>query len=98
MLTEGVDGRQPLVLDVRNSYEWDAGHFEGAQRPLEVQWGGMGWGLWGVWDDGGPVMGGGRIWSDWDFLVGLGFASLHLLGAALLGVPTPHSQLQASRS
>lgn len=25
----------PVVLDVRNSYEWDAGHFEGAQRPQE---------------------------------------------------------------
>ena len=33
-----VDARQlaPLVLDVRNSYEWDAGHFVGAERPLEV--------------------------------------------------------------
>ncbi|KAL6772292.1 hypothetical protein ACKKBG_A29660 [Auxenochlorella protothecoides x Auxenochlorella symbiontica] len=28
-------GTKPVVLDVRNSYEWDAGHFEGAQRPLE---------------------------------------------------------------
>ena len=27
----------PVVLDVRNSYEWDAGHFEGAERPLEVR-------------------------------------------------------------
>jgi predicted sulfurtransferase len=27
---------KPVVLDVRNSYEWDAGHFEGAVRPLEV--------------------------------------------------------------
>ncbi|CAD7698986.1 unnamed protein product [Ostreobium quekettii] len=26
---------QPVVLDVRNSYEWDAGHFEGAKRPQE---------------------------------------------------------------
>ena len=25
-----------IVLDVRNGYEWDAGHFSGAQRPLEV--------------------------------------------------------------
>ena len=25
----------PVVLDVRNSYEWDAGHFEGAARPQE---------------------------------------------------------------
>lgn len=35
MLSGGVDGRRPLVLDVRNSYEWDAGHFVGAERPLE---------------------------------------------------------------
>lgn len=27
---------KPVVLDVRNSYEWDAGHFKGAERPLEV--------------------------------------------------------------
>ena len=27
---------RPIVLDVRNSYEWDAGHFEGAARPQEV--------------------------------------------------------------
>ena len=26
---------QPIVLDVRNGYEWDAGHFEGAVRPNE---------------------------------------------------------------
>lgn len=25
-----------VVLDVRNGYEWDAGHFVGATRPLEV--------------------------------------------------------------
>ena len=25
-----------VVLDVRNDYEWDAGHFQGAQRPQEV--------------------------------------------------------------
>lgn len=25
-----------VVLDVRNGYEWDAGHFQGAVRPLEV--------------------------------------------------------------
>ncbi|KAG2497051.1 hypothetical protein HYH03_005050 [Edaphochlamys debaryana] len=24
-----------VVLDIRNDYEWDAGHFEGAERPLE---------------------------------------------------------------
>ncbi len=27
----------PVVLDVRNGYEWDAGHFEGAARPLEEE-------------------------------------------------------------
>lgn len=27
--------RKPVVLDVRNAYEWDAGHFAGAQRPVE---------------------------------------------------------------
>jgi len=27
----------PIVLDVRNGYEWDAGHFAGAARPLEDQ-------------------------------------------------------------
>jgi len=26
---------RPIVLDVRNAYEWDAGHFAGAERPLE---------------------------------------------------------------
>ena len=35
MLSNGIDGKRPLVLDVRNAYEWDAGHFEGAERPLE---------------------------------------------------------------
>lgn len=36
MLSEGAtSGKPPLVLDVRNSYEWDAGHFVGAERPLE---------------------------------------------------------------
>ncbi|GMH42010.1 hypothetical protein BSKO_09929 [Bryopsis sp. KO-2023] len=25
----------PVVLDIRNGYEWDAGHFEGASRPAE---------------------------------------------------------------
>ena len=24
-----------VVLDVRNGYEWDAGHFHGAERPAE---------------------------------------------------------------
>ncbi len=38
----GGEGQVPVVLDVRNGYEWDAGHFQGAARPLEV-WGG------GVW-------------------------------------------------
>ncbi|KAK9842922.1 hypothetical protein WJX74_004463 [Apatococcus lobatus] len=28
---------RPIVLDVRNGYEWDAGHFEGAARPQEDQ-------------------------------------------------------------
>ena len=28
--------QQPILLDVRNGYEWDAGHFQGAVRPLEV--------------------------------------------------------------
>ena len=27
---------QPIMLDVRNGYEWDAGHFATSQRPLEV--------------------------------------------------------------
>jgi len=27
--------RRPVVLDVRNGYEWDGGHFEGAARPTE---------------------------------------------------------------
>lgn len=35
LLAEGVEGKAPLILDVRNGYEWDAGHFEGAQRPVE---------------------------------------------------------------
>ena len=26
---------KPVVLDVRNSYEWEAGHFYGAERPQE---------------------------------------------------------------
>ena len=25
-----------VLLDVRNAYEWDAGHFRGAARPLEA--------------------------------------------------------------
>ena len=34
---EGAAGwPRPVVLDVRNAYEWDAGHFAGAKRPLEV--------------------------------------------------------------
>ena len=40
MLSEGASsGKPPIVLDVRNSYEWDAGHFAGAERPLEVIFG-----------------------------------------------------------
>ncbi|KAK9807219.1 hypothetical protein WJX73_010323 [Symbiochloris irregularis] len=30
-----AQAQRPVVLDVRNGYEWDAGHFEGAARPLE---------------------------------------------------------------
>lgn len=26
----------PIVMDVRNDYEWDSGHFTAAERPLEV--------------------------------------------------------------
>ena len=37
MLSEGIAGRRPVVLDVRNGYEWDAGHFEGAERPEEEE-------------------------------------------------------------
>lgn len=33
MIQKGKDGIRPLLLDVRNGYEWDAGHFEGAPRP-----------------------------------------------------------------
>lgn len=29
--------RRPVVLDVRNAYEWDAGHFLGAERPREAR-------------------------------------------------------------
>jgi predicted sulfurtransferase len=38
MLAEGggAGGRRPLVLDVRNGYEWDAGHFAGVARPAEA--------------------------------------------------------------
>mmetsp|Transcript_17607 Transcript_17607/g.49216 ORF Transcript_17607/g.49216 Transcript_17607/m.49216 type:complete len:493 (-) Transcript_17607:279-1757(-) len=36
MLAEGAGGaRRPLLLDVRNNYEWDAGHFKGSARPSE---------------------------------------------------------------
>ena len=28
--------KQPIVMDVRNDYEWDSGHFNAAARPLEV--------------------------------------------------------------
>ena len=34
---EGSSSRGAVVLDVRNAYEWDAGHFVGAARPLEVR-------------------------------------------------------------
>lgn len=36
-LSNGIKGQKPVVLDVRNSYEWDAGHFVGAERPLEEE-------------------------------------------------------------
>ena len=32
----GADQQQPVLLDLRNGYEWDAGHFQGAARPVEV--------------------------------------------------------------
>lgn len=35
MLLKGENEKRPIVLDVRNAYEWDAGHFAGAERPLE---------------------------------------------------------------
>ena len=28
--------KQPIIMDVRNDYEWDSGHFNAAARPLEV--------------------------------------------------------------
>lgn len=31
------DNEDVVVLDVRNGYEWDAGHFQGAARPQEVK-------------------------------------------------------------
>lgn len=34
--TEEIEEKRPIILDVRNSYEWDGGHFEGSQRPSEV--------------------------------------------------------------
>jgi rhodanese-related sulfurtransferase len=38
MIESGRESKHaPLILDIRNSYEWDAGHFEGAERPLEVR-------------------------------------------------------------
>jgi hypothetical protein len=30
-------GEVPIVLDVRNGYEWDVGHFVGAARPAEEE-------------------------------------------------------------
>ena len=33
----GGQASQPVVLDVRNGYEHDAGHFRGAERPVEVR-------------------------------------------------------------
>jgi len=34
-MLEAEGGERPVVLDLRNNYEWDAGHFEGAERPSE---------------------------------------------------------------
>jgi predicted sulfurtransferase len=34
MISEAKE-KNIVVLDVRNDYEWDAGHFEGAARPNE---------------------------------------------------------------
>ncbi|GLC36573.1 hypothetical protein PLESTM_000461600 [Pleodorina starrii] len=34
MIAQAKD-KDIVVLDVRNDYEWDAGHFEGAERPAE---------------------------------------------------------------
>ena len=34
--TAGAARPDVVVLDVRNDYEWDAGHFQGANRPQEV--------------------------------------------------------------
>ena len=36
MAPQGPSLQRPILLDVRNGYEWDAGHFDGAARPLEV--------------------------------------------------------------
>ena len=40
-----------IVLDVRNGYEWDAGHFSGAQRPPEVRSQPRMWAGRQVWGD-----------------------------------------------
>ena len=34
---EASEQPAPVLLDVRNSYEWDAGHFEGASKPQEEE-------------------------------------------------------------
>jgi hypothetical protein len=34
--SEARSRKDVVVLDVRNGYEWDAGHFQGAARPNEV--------------------------------------------------------------
>ena len=31
---DATDKENPLLLDVRNGYEWDVGHFKGAQSVL----------------------------------------------------------------
>ena len=37
MISNENSENKPLVLDLRNGYEWDAGHFEGAERPQEEE-------------------------------------------------------------
>ena len=37
MLGDVIDKKSdaPVLLDVRNGYEWDVGHFRGAERPVQ---------------------------------------------------------------
>jgi predicted sulfurtransferase len=32
-----AQAKKYVMLDVRNDYEWDAGHFQGAARPAEEE-------------------------------------------------------------